>query len=185
MARELDGDKSNLRRTIAALRRLELVTPIGSFGAYERIPLRVTARGRIAMGLPLVVYLAWPLPPPGAADVAQELARAAGLELARWVLDVIPGATPISPYMAPVLARDRSVVDAAAVQLASSSDAVIVWRDPLLLGRPDVAAAMLARAETTLIDQSAQGEIAAGASAWSKPWIVTPHDSSPQRRPGA
>lgn len=101
--------------------------------------IRVAPLALLDLGLPAVVYLAWALGSdvvPGFHDRQAGLNdRQAGLipagELGRIGLAVV------SPY----LVAERAVAEPVAMLLAQRADAVVVWRDPLLLGRADVVAA--------------------------------------------
>jgi hypothetical protein len=155
LARLLRRDDANTRRSIMCARRDGLITPPPPGRApFARSPIRLTAGARIELGLPVVVYLAWPLPLPNSPQATHDVGRRAGADLAFRVLSDVPGAVPVSPYLAPHGTRDRPRLDAGAAALAAQCDAAIVYRDPILTGRPDVAAALAAGAHVVVIDDA-------------------------------
>lgn len=167
----------DLRGTLDVLedcRRLGLIEECPGRKKYAPLPVRLTAATRRALGLPIVVYLAWPMPPPASADEAHHAARAVGVELAGWLLAAVPNVAPVSPYLAPHARGLRPQLDAAAAAHAMMCDAAIAYRDPLLLGRPDVAAALGAHLAVSLITPAAQLEISDGSDPWTPPWLVQP-----------
>jgi hypothetical protein len=167
----------DLRGTLDVLedcRRYGLIEECPGRRKYAPLPVRLTVETRRKLGLPIVVYLAWPLPPPASAPEAHEAARCVGVELARWVLAAVPCVSPVSPYLAPHAAGNRATLDAAAAAHAMMCDAVLAYRDPLLIARADVSAALGAHIAATLIDRAAQTEISEGANPWTPPWLVQP-----------
>lgn len=104
--------------------------------------VRVAPLAMLELGLPAVVYLAWPLPGPSAPHDHHVAALEAGRAAAGWLADSLRVVT-VSPYLigsARLVAGTLGV----AASIAERSDAVVVWRDPLLVGRQDVAAATAA-----------------------------------------
>lgn len=162
---------SRISAVIAAARRAGLVTPHHpGRRTFERTPVRLTARARLELGLPIVVYLAWPLPAADAPTEAHHVAWQAGHDLARRVLIQVPGAASVSPYLARHSAADRARLDAAAPALAAMSDAAIVYRDGLLLGRRDVAAAVTNGAHVVVMDDAALD----GGDPWGAARLASP-----------
>lgn len=98
--------------------------------------LRLTLRGRLAIELPVVAYIAWSVPHPHAHPELWEMAMLAGIEWANVLAERVPGLVPVSPYFTAAAAPMT-----AGPTLATRCDAAIVIRDTLLLGRPDVVAA--------------------------------------------
>lgn len=129
--------------------------------------IRIAPAALAALAMPLVVYLAWP-----GSRAAQ------GCQYAAW-LEAI-GIIAVSPYLArsPQESPQR---DAAASALAQRSDAVIAMADPLLAGRPDVAAALASGVPVAVIPQVSETGIASAAAIWRPPFLV-PYPQ-PARRP--
>lgn len=147
--------ESNTRRAIALARADGLITePPADRRQYARSPLRLTPAARLEIGLPIVTYLAWPLPHPDASGAAFDRAVERGREVADRVLRIFPGAVPVSPYLVPWPAGDRAVerrLAAGAALLAATCDACVVYRDEILLGRADVAAAVAGNAHVCVV----------------------------------
>jgi hypothetical protein len=144
LAARMGRRPSNVSKAVYTARAQGLIVPhLPERRARERTPIRLTAGARIALGLPVICYLAWPLPAPTSPAPSHYAAWQAGMELARIALIQVPGAVPVSPYLVRHGAADRAKLDAAAIALAAMSDAVIVYRDGLLIGRRDVDAARL------------------------------------------
>lgn len=101
--------------------------------------LRLTLRGRLVLELPVVAYIAWAVPSEGAHPELWEMAMLAGIEWANMLAARVPGLVPVSPYFTAAAAPSS-----AGPTLAQRCDAVIVIRDTLLMGRPDVVAAQRA-----------------------------------------
>lgn len=160
-------------KALVAAGYLSRPTPIGA-GAWRAgaTLLRLTPFARMRLKLPLLVYVAWPIPRPEDPDDAHEHSRQVGLELARWVVESMPRAAPASPLLTPHRGAHQPALLAAAAELASHSDAVVIWRDLLLCGRTDVARANELLAPIALIDRETIAEISAGANPWDPRWRV-------------
>jgi hypothetical protein len=131
---------------------------------------------RIRLEMPLLVYLSWPLPPPSAPDEAHEAAYAVGKHLATWIAGRVPRAAPVSPYLVKHDRRVRPHLDAAAPVLALGCHAAIIYRDPLLAGRADAAAARDAGLPTALITSEFLDSYqpSRGDEIWAAPYLLTP-----------
>ena len=131
---------------------------------------------RIRLDMPLLVYLSWPLPPPDMPDEAHDAAHAVGENLARWILGRVPAAAPVSPYLVAHGRRERPKLDAAAPTLALGCHAAIIYRDPLLAGRADAAAAREAGLPTALIGADFLDSYSPerGDEIWAAPYLLTP-----------
>lgn len=167
------GGYRRVHLQVAQLRRAGYVTDTGR-PLKQRQPhyVRLTPRARLELGLPLLVYVAWALPRLDDTDEAHEAARAAGAELARWIIQAIPTAAPASPLLVPHRAAQVPALLAAAGQLAAAADAVIVHRDPFLIGRADVMRANETAAPVVLTDAATCEEISAGADPWDLRWRI-------------
>jgi hypothetical protein len=142
---------------------LVAIQPRGAFGAGA---VQLAPRGRLELDLPLVVYLAWPL-------AAGRKEAAADGRYAAARLTTALALSPVSPYLAGRWGPD---VDAVAAELAARSDAVVVWRDPLLTGRSDVAAAR--RAGLTVAVITDVDNLPAGhGDLWRPPYVESTADS--------
>lgn len=141
----------------AARDGLVTLPPRDAFGARA---VQLAPRGRIELGLPLVVYLAWPLAE-GRRDTAAD-----GRDAAARLVTML-GISSVSPYLAGRWAPD---VAAVAAELAGRSDAVVVWRDPLLTGRADVAAARRA-GRTVAVISDVDNLPSNGTDIWRPPFV--------------
>lgn len=178
VARWCGMDKKGVMRAVAELRRLGMIEWTRMAIHYKPQPLRLTARCRVQLGLPIIAYIAWPLPSPSSEPDAHAGALEVGRAFANWVTCAIAGCVPVSPYLAEHDASTRPRFDAAAVSIAALADVAIVYRDPLVAGRADVVAAVNAKLPITVIDRAGQDAITAGADPWSPPW----RQSYPQTR---
>lgn len=121
--------------------------------------IRVTPMARIALGMPMTVYLAFPLGDSDALD-----GRAAAHELLQRY-----GLFCSSPLLTPGSAGRPGAMDAATAS-ATALHAVVVWRDPLLVGRHDVDTARRAGVPVTV---AGAGPMPAAADAlWVPPMLV-------------
>lgn len=136
----------------------------------------LTPLARIRLGLPLLVYVSWPLPPPNAPDEAHETAYTLGKHLCRWIAGRVECATPVSPYLVKHDCVIRPKLDAAAPALALGCHAAIVYRDPMIAGRADTAAALGAGLPTALIDTKTMDEWRPmrDGPIWQAPYLLTP-----------
>lgn len=159
----IGANRSNAYRWVRAGKERGLIDVLD-----KRYRLRLTPRARHELGLPLLVYIAWPLPRPDELEAAHRSACAVGEALAAWLLVAVPGATPVSPYLVAHDGAQRDRLDAAAPALAALCDAAIVSQDPLLIGRADLTAADLAGLPIAIVRGHAErGEISAGSDIWS------------------
>lgn len=164
-----------VERVIVRAREVGMLTPGPT--------LQLTTAARVGLGLPTIAYLAWPVPPPTAGSSDWERAIRTGIEHANHLAACVPGLVPVSPYFTPTGCPE----DAAGV-LAVRCDGVIVVRDPLLVERPDVAAARRARVPVSVILSTDQHPAAAPINPWREPFLVPPISAaqkvihSPNRR---
>ncbi len=126
-------------------------------------PLRVTPAALVQLGVPMVVYLAWPMT--SSPDVG-----ARGRAAARWLASL--GVYAVSPFLTGDLECTASMH--AAALLAQRADAVVVMSDPLLIGRPDVSAALLARAPVGVVTHGDEEQISTAPDLWIPPRLVPP-----------
>ena len=155
--------RPSVSELVTSCRRAGLLAPRSPLaGVWSSEPLRLTPAARLELGLPILTYVACPLPDgaPGSVEssfwVADEAFRVASMFLPGCVpVAALRGLSPrdVTPE---VLARFL----AGAAQLAAACDACVVWRSRLLTGRVDVQAALAAGAVTVLLhsaDQAAGG----------------------------
>jgi hypothetical protein len=132
--------------------------------------LRLTPAARIALGLPLAVYLAFPVS--AAAALADEARVASGQHGQAAAAELLEryGLFCTSPLLVPEAIGRRGSMDAATAT-AAALHAAIVWRDPLLVGRQDVDAARRAGVPVSVL----AGPLPATAGElWLPPWLVPP-----------
>lgn len=132
--------------------------------------LRLTPAARIALGLPLAVYLAFPVGEGPLSDSAREAAalhgQAAAAELAGRY-----GLFCASPLLMPEMIGRPGAMDAATAT-ATGLHAAIAWRDPLLVGRRDLDAARRAGVPVSVVQA---GPMPATADElWRPPRLVPP-----------
>lgn len=127
--------------------------------------VRLTPAALVQLGVPMVVYLAWPVPI-GRGD--HPGVREQGLELARWATQL--GMYPVSPYLLHG-AIDRTDSLGAAGRLAARCDGVVVCRDRLLVSRSDVDAARKACVPVGVVETLE--EVSEVESIWRPPRLVT------------
>lgn len=131
--------------------------------------LRLTPAARIALGLPLAVYLAFPVGEGPLSDNAREAAALHGQSAAAELLGRY-GLFCVSPMLLPEAIGWPGAMDAATAT-AAALHAVIVWRDPLLVGRRDVDAARRAGVPVSVL----AGPLPTTASElWLPPRLVPP-----------
>lgn len=129
--------------------------------AFTSAGIRLTPHALIALGLPMVVYLAWP-----------GFAPQRGTEISTWLGD--RGVWASSPYMGRGTIQAGREPDLAAVAMATACrcDAVVCWTDPLLLGRPDVASAHAAGVPVSLVQARDEKLVRDSRDLWSPPLLV-------------
>lgn len=158
------------------------LVPAARGTAFESSAVRVAPRALVHLGLPMVVYLAWPLSaapgdgrvqrPPGQIAVFAERDAMAGREIARWLAG--GGIAPVSPYLAGAWSCDWAALDGAAVALSQRADAVVAMYDPMVLGRPDVAAPHRLGIPVALVADPRALTRPPAASLWDPPTLVPP-----------
>jgi hypothetical protein len=119
--------------------------------------VRIAPAALAALGIPLVVYLAWP------GDWAAQ-----GCQHASWLETM--GIFAVSPYL--VRTEPHHMKAEAAAALAQRADAVVAMTDPLLTGRPDVAAALAAGVPVAIVPQAIESGISSAAAIWRAPFLV-------------
>lgn len=145
VGRALDVDRNSARQMAHRLAQDGLLV-VGPRTTCSPRPLRVSPAARVALGLPLVVYLAWSVP--RSPDVMPEEAWSSGCDIAESLACI--GVPVVSPYLvcgAIGLQQSESV----AMCLASTSHAIVVWMDRMLLGRADVDAARRAGVPVSVV----------------------------------
>lgn len=115
--------------------------------------VRIAPHALVQLGVPVVAYLAWPV---GSAERGQLIGQ--------WVARF--GISVISPYL--VSGRTS---DTAAVSMALRADAVLVWTDPLLVGRRDVVSAASRGIPVTVIRPADEAAITCAADLWKPPLL--------------
>jgi len=139
-------------------------------------PIRVTPAARMALGMPMTVYLAFPLGDGMRAehDDAARHGQAAAFELLQRY-----GLFCSSPLLTPGAAGRPGSMDAATAT-ATALHAVVVWRDPLLVGRQDVDTA---RRAGVLVTVAGTGPMPASVDAlWLPPMLVPSLDREGENR---
>lgn len=165
----------NVHKIVTDCARYGLIDPQRQRQPHQPFQIVLTPMARIRLELPLLVYLAWPLPPPDSPDEAHEAAHAVGINLARWVAGRVQRAAPVSPYLVRHDRTLRAQLDAAAPVLALGCHAAIIYRDQLLAGRADGAAAFGAGLPTSLIDLAAMDSWQPDRDGpiWQPPYLLT------------
>lgn len=145
---------------------------LGSRNATSPRALRLTPATRIELGLPLVVYLAWPLPPEPV-EVMPAEAWGAGCSAAEDIATDL-GLCVVSPFLVCASIGASGSMSYAA-RVSCTTDAVIIWRDALLMGRADVDAAWRAGLPVSVVS----GDLpSAAADLWIPPRLVPPFRAS-------
>lgn len=127
--------------------------------------VRASPAARIELGLPLLVYLAWPeaMPSGEVADLLVMLARI--------------GAHCVSPLLVPGM-FEVPAARAAAQSAAVAAHGVVVWRDRVLLCRADVDAARHAGVPVAVVPRS-DALPSSAAELWIPPRLVPAIDPGP------
>jgi len=176
LARALKIDRQSVRQLAVRAARDGLVV-LGPSSASTPRGLRLTPAARIALGLPLAVYLAFPV----VAIIEGAEGREASWQHGAAAANVLTDRLGLF-CTSPLLVREaigRPGAMAAATAAAIALHAVLVWRDPLLVGRCDVDAARRAGVPVGL----AAGPMPATArDLWVAPRLVPPIDTLPIHR---
>lgn len=117
--------------------------------------LRVTPQALVHIGVPLVAYLAWPF---GSTERGQVIAQ----WLARWRVYAI----------SPCLVEHGLLAPDIASSMAMRADCVVVYTDPLLVGREDVQAAIACGIPVTVIRPADERSIESAADLWKPPLLL-------------
>lgn len=138
---------------------------IGSrLSMYTPGTVRLTPAALAALGIPALVYLAWPM---DWSDPTSELDADYGADHASRLARL--GIAAVSPCLAPSSGNGPGV-RAAAEALARVADAAVVVADGLLVGRSDVTSARLASVPIAVIDDLTG--VTSAAELWVPPRLV-------------
>lgn len=139
LARALNIDRQSVRQLAVRAARDGLVVLGPAVGTTPR-GLRLSPAARIALGLPVVVYLAFPVS--AAAPLSEESRDAAGRQGRAAAAELLEryGLFCSSPLLV-IEAIGRPGVMEAAAAAAVGHHAAIAWRDPMLVGRRDLDSA--------------------------------------------
>lgn len=123
--------------------------------AFASAPIRLTPKALLELDLPMLVYLAWPV---------DRSIDNYGIAAASWI-QINLGIVTVSPCF-----RDPTAMSIAVVT-AQRSDAVIVWRDRLLVGRADVVAGANAGAPVAVIPGVGANAPRSASELWIPPFL--------------
>lgn len=144
-----------------------LVT-LGTRSATTPRGLRLTPAARIALGLPLAVYLAFPVGEGPLSDDARSAAALRGQAAAAELMERY-GLFCASPLLLPEAIGRPGAMDAATAT-ATALHAAIAWRDPMLVGRRDVDAARRAGVPVSVVQAGPMP--ATAGELWQPPRLV-------------
>ncbi len=130
--------------------------------------IRLTPAARIALGMPLAVYLAFPVGDGPLSDNAREVAALHGQAAAAELLDRY-GLFCASPLLLPEALGRPGAMDAATAT-ATALHAAIAWRDPMLVGRRDLDAARRAGVPVSVVQAGPMP--ATAGELWQPPRLV-------------
>lgn len=160
------SDRRSTRQRLCRLRDLGMVVFASVPRALHPAPVRLTPAAKIALGLPIVVYGAWPIPSDDNGVAMAESSRI-GAMLADAMTAAVE-AVVISPFLNPTPWKAGVVAGA---QIARACDAVVVLRDRTLLGRGDVHAARVARLRCAVVESVGQLSQLTPATLWAPPYL--------------
>lgn len=119
-------------------------------------PIRVSPAARLELGLPCLVYLAFPLTEDSGESAAAWVSCNVGLPVVSALAIAITG---------------WKLAEPACVLLAERCDGVIVWRDPMLVGRSDVVAAARLGIPVSVVDAYAARSVSSARQLWTAPLL--------------
>lgn len=158
----VNSDRRSTRRRLCSLRDIGLVTFAAVPRALHPMSVRLTPAAKIALGLPVVVYAAWPIP----LEDGERCTESVGSMMADQMTEL--GLVAISPFIGPA---EWMAGIAAGAQIAVACDAVLVLRDRTLIGRCDVHAARVARLRCSVVESLGQLSKLTLETLWAPPYL--------------
>lgn len=144
--------RRHIRRAAAAG-----IIEVGPRSTTNPMAVRIAPHALVQIGVPIVAYLAWPF---GSAERGQLIGQ--------WLAGL--GVSVISPYLvASQVGHGR--MDAVGISMALRSDAVLVWTDPLLVGRSDVSAAAASGIPVSVVRPTHELLVTCAADLWRPPLL--------------
>lgn len=167
VARRIGIDRTLVWRMMQSAKRDGQAVVGSRFSVFTPGCVRVTPSALAYLGIPALVYLAWPAE--WDAPVSEGVA-AGGVAWARALHRL--GLAASSPLLVP--GGDPAIVRPASEALARAADAVVVVADQLLLGRSDVIAAHLAAVPVSFVPSPSAATNA--VALWLPPLLVPQPD---------